>query len=204
MRREGVRPLKIAVDMDDTLCNVTTVVLDFFNFKHGTNLTEADVGSWDWKDNATAWGLDPDVVSADFWRVYGLLDHTHLRRACPPIDPMACASVKWLVKRGYDVHIVTSNRAEAEMPIRSWLFGHGLDVPLDLIGRRPAGEKARLDYDIFIDDSPLLAPAVEAAGKLLLLVPRSCNKEVRQRRWLNVHTGFTWRHAVDIFEELGL
>jgi 5'(3')-deoxyribonucleotidase len=213
--------LKVACDFDSTLADTLKVVLDLFNFKYGLSLTREDIADWDWKVNAKVWGFTEKgakEVEADFWKVYDLFDTTHLRRAIPPVDPMACGAVKWLVKRGHQVDIVTSNRPEAEMSIRAWLFGHGLDLPLRMLDRKTASYKAELDYDVMIDDAPSLAKAIteqyleQKAGTIhfeqprphhrLLLVPQPFNRQVLESP--AVRTDFTWRRAIDIFEEEGL
>ena len=213
--------MKVACDFDSTLADKLKVVLDLFNFKYGLSLTREDIVDWDWKVNAKVWGFTEEgakEVEADFWKVYDLFDTTHLRRAIPPVDPMACGAVKWLVKRGHQVDIVTSNRPEAEMSIRAWLFGHGLDLPLRMLDRKTASHKAELDYDVMIDDAPSLAKAIteqyleQKAGTIhfeqprphhrLLLVPQPFNRQVLESP--AVRTDFTWRRAIDIFEEEGL
>lgn len=202
--------MKISVDFDSTLADTLSVVLDLLNFKYGTDITRNEIVDWDWKKNAKVWNasgrypvpFDPLEVEKDFWKVYDLFDTTHLRRAIPPVDPLACAAVKWLVKRGHDVHIVTSNKPIAAESIRSWMFGHGLDLPLDMLGRKTGSQKAHLDYELFIDDSPHLAESMEETGKLLLLVPQPYNWYIPNS--LCVDKNFTWRRAIDIFERLGL
>jgi len=213
--------MKVACDFDSTLADTLKVVLDFFNFKYGLCLTREDIVDWDWKVNAREWGFTEKgakQVEADFWKVYNLFDTTHLRRAIPPVDPMACGAVKWLVKRGHQVDIVTANRPEAEMSIRAWLFGHGLDLPLRLLDRKTARHKAELGYDVLIDDAPSLAKSIadlydEQCVSVvhfempnphhrLLLVPQPYNQHITPSP--AVRTDFTWRRALDIFEEEGL
>jgi 5'(3')-deoxyribonucleotidase len=210
--------MKVAVDFDSTLADTLKVVVDLFNFKYETHLTRADVTSWDWTENGRRWRLPhPEDAERDFWRIYDLFDSTHLRRAIPPVDPLACGAVKWLVKRGHQVDIVTSNRPEAAMSIQAWLFSHGLDLPIKVLERKTASHKALLDYDIFIDDAPSLAKSIAELyheqknvihfemprpAKRLFLVPQPYNHTAVTSP--AIRTDFTWRHAIDIFEEEGL
>lgn len=161
--------MKIACDWDSTLADSNVVITYLMNFKHGTNYAKADIDSW------TFW---TDRYGDDFWRIFDLFDHTYLRRAIPPTDPLACAVVKWLVKRGHEVEIVTSNH-EASIPtIRAWLFGHGLDLPIRSLGRIDAEHKAALEYDLLIDDAPGLAAAMAAQPqRKMILVDQPWNQE---------------------------
>lgn len=213
--------MKVACDFDSTLADTLKVVLDLFNFKYGLGLTREDIVDWDWKKNAKVWGFTEEgaqEVEADFWKVYDLFDTTHLRRAIPPVDPLACGAVKWLVKHGHQVDIVTSNRPEAEMSIRAWLFGHGLDLPLRMLDRKTGSHKAELDYDVFIDDAPSLAKSIADLydkqcvsvvhfempnpRHRLLLVPQPYNRHITRSPAVN--TEFTWERALQIFREEGL
>lgn len=148
------------------------LVLSLINFKHGTQFTRANWTFWDWSEFGLPGG------DKDFWAVYDLMDETHLRRAIRPTSPFAAATMKWLVQRGHFVELVTSNSPAAAKDMQSWLFGHGLDIPVNTIGR--GVEKATLDYDLFIDDAPSLASAIRASGtdKRLLLYEQPWNVDV--------------------------
>jgi 5'(3')-deoxyribonucleotidase len=205
MTENSVVPRRIAVDFDSTLADSMEVVIQLMNFKHGLTMSKNEITQWDWPTMlGRKHGLAvPEELDRDFWKIYDMFDRTHLRRMVPPTDPLACASVKWLVKRGHAVHIVTSNHADADESIRSWLFGHGLELPLTIIGRKSPHEKLDLDYDLFIDDAPALAEAAtQDKKKLVLLVPQPWNRNIAASP--NVRTDFCWRHALDIFEEMGL
>lgn len=187
--------MKIAVDFDSTLAATQPLFLKLLEWKTGEHHDPEEITTWTWAEE--------HGYGKDFWSFYDLLDSTHLRRAIQPVDPMACGSVKWLVKRGHEVRILTSNHPKSEASIRSWLFGHGLELPLDIIGRKSPSEKAHLDFDVFIDDAPALAEAMpEVLSKRLYLVPQPWNSRVIPTD--NVITDFSWRRALDTFERDGL
>jgi 5'(3')-deoxyribonucleotidase len=182
--------MKVACDFDGCLANSHQVALDLINFKHGTTYKYEDVTSWNWwKENG---------VEEDFWAVYDLFDTTYLRRAIPPTSPLAAASMKWLQKRGHECEIVTSNRQKSVPTISAWLFGHGIDFPVRSIDRISASEKAKLDYDLFIDDAPHLAEAISAMlEKTLILVDQPWNRGVRGS---NVWRMQDWGDAIHLFK----
>ncbi len=58
-----------------------------------------------------------------------------------------------------------------------WLKLHGIEYD-GLVQVRAGGDKAKLDYDIFIDDSPVNFQAFEEAGKPCILFDAPYNKSI--------------------------
>jgi len=130
-----------------------------------------------------------------------MMDKLRLRRALPPVDPLAPGIVKTLIKKGHTVHVVSANKPEAKDSIEAWLFGHGLDPRVVLIGRVSPGEKVKLDYDLFIDDSPMFEEAMaDVPEKLLILLDQPWNREVKEGK--NIIRAKDWRDIQRILEEL--
>ncbi len=173
----GPIPRRIAIDFDDTLADVRDMLCRLINYRDGTTFVPEDVKTWTYLYKETDHGRA-------FWGAYDLMDATHLRRAIRPVSPFACATVKWLQQRGHTVEVVTANHEKAIPDMVSWLFGHGLDCPVRAVGRIDAAEKAKLDYDLFLDDSPLLAEevrrrALETGSKQrMVLVDRYHNRDL--------------------------
>src|SRR5438093_11318739 len=132
--------MKIAVDLDNTLADTTTVLTKLTTFKKGTTLTKESIVEWHyWRKS----GLDET-----FWAIYDLFDSIYLRRVLPPVHPLACPIVKMLEKAGNSVDILTANNADAKKSIESWLFGHGLDTNVQTLGRISPEVKVTMDYDL--------------------------------------------------------
>ena len=65
--------------------------------------------------------------------------------------------------------------------VEAWLFGHGLETPVMTIGRVSPEEKVKMDYDLYIDDSPKMVEPIrrcEDSSKLLLLLSQPWNASV--------------------------
>jgi len=188
--------MKIAVDLDNTLADTTTVLTKLTNFKHGTTLTKESIVEWDyWRKS----GLDET-----FWAIYDLFDSIYLRRVLPPVHPLACPIVKMLEKAGNSVDILTANNADAKKSIESWLFGHGLDTNVQTLGRISPEVKVTMDYDLFIDDSPkLIEPMKSAPGKTLILLDQPWNASIDVSGIPNIIRAKDWRQIQDIFEKMG-
>jgi len=192
--------MKIAVDLDNTLADTSSILLRLTNFKFGTKYTLEDL-YWDF------WRQSPEMEAA-FWEIYNMMDSPeaggiNLRRAVPPVDPLAAGIVKTLIKRGHTVHVVTANRPEAKDSIEAWLFGHGLDPHIVLAGRVSAAKKVKLDYDLFIDDSPKLVEAMkEAPTKTLIwLSQRNDKADISSE---NVWKADNWDEIQGMLKAMGL
>ena len=116
--------MKVALDFDGTLAATDRLILDLMNWHLGTSYTREDWDSWDfWRD------MGPEVDKA-FWGLFKLMDERYLRRAIPPTDPFAPAVVKWLMKRGHEVHLVTANSKKAIESFNGWLWAQGIEMPI--------------------------------------------------------------------------
>ena len=197
-----MRTQRVAVDWDSTLAATDELVLSLLNFKHGTSYTKKDLTDYKWHSHLR--GRDGETLTDDFWKVFDLMETHHLRRAIRPVSPFACATVKWLQRRGHVVDIVTANTPMSADSIRAWLFGHGVDAKVVTLGRVTAAAKARMNYDLFIDDSPALVHAVVERGvSRMLLVNQPWNRfffnahysSIRRVRWLE-----DWKFAAHILE----
>lgn len=165
------------------------------NWKLGTNYKFDDLG-WDF------FHKDP-VVEKAFWDIHDLYDTTYLRRAMPPVDPYAFPVIKELMKTN-KVEIVTRNDPKGRDTIRAWIFMHGLDAPVRTIGRekRIEGGKARMPYDVFVDDNPLMVPTIlKHPSKRLILFDRSWNRDTKVGK--NVFRAKDWLEVRKILHGMG-
>lgn len=162
--------MRVAVDFDGTLADSQSLYLALLNYRHGAAVRLSEIDEWN--------AYDRLFGNCELERVLDLVDNTHLRRAIRPTSPVAPAFVKWLVGRGHAVEVLTSNSEVTADSIRAWNFGHGLDVPVRAIGRVSAANKAAMDYDLFMDDSPHIIEPVMDLGKFLMLVDAPYNRSV--------------------------
>ena len=96
-------PMKVAVDLDNTLADTTGVLIQLTNWKFNTNYTVADVDDWDF------WRSKGPEMDAAFWKIYDFMETLYLRRVMPPVHPLACPVVKMLEKAGHQVSVLTAN-----------------------------------------------------------------------------------------------
>ena len=187
--------MKIAIDFDDTIADQTSVLLPLMNWKLGTEFKFEEL-EWDFFHKA------PETEKA-FWSIHDLYDSSYLRRAMPPVDAYAFPVVKELARKGHVVEIVTRNDKKGHDSIRAWLFMHGLDLPVRAIGRGGGDGKARLNYDLFIDDNPSLADVIRKhPTKRLVIFDRPWNRNVKTGR--NVFRAKNWLDVREILVRLGV
>ena len=80
-------PMKVAVDLDNTLADTTGVLIQLTNWKFNTNYTVADVDDWDF------WRSKGPEMDAAFWKIYDFMETLYLRRVMPPVHPLACPEI---------------------------------------------------------------------------------------------------------------
>lgn len=188
--------MRIAVDADDTVMDQSSVMLMLMNWKLGTSIKREEL-TWDF------FHKDPATEKA-FWDVHNMYDGSYLRRAMPPTDPYAFPVIKELQRAEHKVEIVTRNRAESREQIAGWMWMHGVSIHVRAIGRGGgmAGDKARLPYDIFVDDAPGLAEEIRKhPSKRLILYDQPWNRDVKTGK--NVFRAKDWLEVREILRRLG-
>src|SRR5512136_2600028 len=137
--------LKIAVDLDGVLAEAMIGWCELFNERHGESLSLEDISAWD------VWKL-VKIQRDEFFR---LLDDAWLQWERIPItEQYAPEQIKLLNGLG-TVDIVTGRSARTVDSAKEWLKAHL--IPYNKFVRTESTiAKTRLDYDVFIDDSPAL------------------------------------------------
>ena len=135
--------IKIALDVDGVLADVIVSWLSYNN-KIRPKLSKQDIVDW------------------EFWNKYNIsrFDFYDELNLCwknwkdvPTTEKNLAATTKTLAEIG-DVDIVTARSPETDSFVKKWLEYH--DIAFENYVSVAEGEmKADLDYDLFIDDSPL-------------------------------------------------
>jgi 5'(3')-deoxyribonucleotidase len=162
------RMVRVAVDVDGVLADIISVWLENYNRRVGNDkiLTKESVYRWDyWKElGYKEYEFYEELAGCwKEWRRVPLMEHDmplHLRR------------LKSMV---YRVDIVSAQMAKEQ--VRLWLEHNG--IVYDEYVSVPRGrDKAYLDYDVFIDDSPINALSISSMGKYVILYDQPWNKHV--------------------------
>jgi len=112
-----------------------------------------------------------DVMN-DAWRLWKIM---------PPTEDSLSEKVRE-IKRFGKVDIVTARPRVTERYVLNWLRLH--EIPYDeYVWIRSCREKPRLNYDVYIDDSPLIVDGCMRRRRLLILYDRPWNRRVQE----NIH-----------------
>lgn len=159
--------MKIALDLDGVLADVLVPWIAYNNTVRRT-IAKHDVTDWMfWKGLK----IKPEKFYAELgacWRDW---------RSIPPTEAGLLDATKRLSSLG-QVDIVTAREPDTDYFVREWLAHHG--IAYDGYVSVAAGTmKADLDYDVFIDDSPVNAREFVRRGKLVILYAQPWNKHIQ-------------------------
>ena len=161
--------LRIALDLDGVLADTMRLWLVIWNKRFGEKLTYEDLIEWDfWKRLNITEGEFMKIMN-EAWRMWTRM---------PPTEPSLSEKVSRLRSIGR-IDIVTARPKETEQYALKWLKKHKIPYD-DYVWIRSSRVKAKLNYDVFIDDSPLLVDGCVMHRKILLLYDRPWNREIRE------------------------
>jgi len=168
--------MRIALDVDGVLADVILSWIERSNLRR-SRLTKEQITSW------------------DFWRACNIDRHDFYRelsdcwknwRSIPPTEKNLSQSTKGLLELGR-VDVVTARERSTDGFVRQWLKFH--DVSFDSYVSVAYGTlKADLDYDLFIDDSPLNASALVEKNRSVLLYDQPWNAGPDSSKLTRVHS----------------
>lgn len=158
--------MRIAVDVDGVLADIMSVWLDYYNRRHGSSLSKEQIERWDfWKSiGYTAERFYEELAIC--WREW---------HRVPVMENGIAESMALLRKLG-KVDIVSAQMAREH--VRRWLE-HNRILYDDYVSVARGVDKADLEYDVFIDDSPANAESIASMGRLVLLYDQPWNRSIR-------------------------
>ncbi len=136
--------MRIAVDVDNTLAATLDAVVERYNAEEGAALRAEQFDAWDFRENPLS-----------YQRYETLADAVWADGGPAPTEPGVGAGVRALGRYG-DVDIVTG-REGREPEMRGWLRGQGIRQGHAYGAFVVEQDKAALDYDLYVDDNPMLA-----------------------------------------------
>lgn len=157
--------MRIALDVDGVLADVIHAWL-LYNNRIRSTILKSDVTEWDfWKKF--------NINKFDFYEELSMCWKSW--KEIPPTEGNIASASKELSKMG-TVDIVTARDDSTHDDVKKWLKMHGVSFN-NYVGVVEGTEKARLDYDFFIDDSPINAQSMLANGKSVILYAQPWNRD---------------------------
>jgi len=158
--------MKIALDVDGVLADVIESWLKYSNQKRSP-ISKEDITSWDfWKKfNINRYDFYKELTMC--WKNWSDL---------PPMETNLSEITQNLSDFG-QVDIVTARELSTDNFVKNWLKLHGV-VYENYVSVIDGTMKADLDYDLFIDDSPLNIKKFIENKKNFLLYSQPWNKNI--------------------------
>ncbi len=179
--------MKIALDVDGVLADVIHSWI-LHNNKIRTPILKSDISEWDfWKKY--------NIDKFDFYEELSMCWKSW--KTIPATENNISSASKELSKVG-TVDIVTARENSTHNDVKNWLKMHDVTFK-NYVGVMEGTEKAKLDYDIFIDDSPLNAKSMLAAGKSVILYNQPWNLDFPDTRAKRIHE---LKNAVSVINEI--
>ena len=166
--------MKIALDVDGVLADVIQPWIDYNNSKR-KKIFKSDIVDWDfWKK----FKIDP----YDFYQELSLCWKNWL--SIPPTQKNLSNITKNLSDIG-QVDIVTAREKYTNSYVKKWLNHHNI-VYDDYVSVIDGTMKVDLEYDVFIDDSPLNALQMIQKNKKIILYSQPWNKHVSNNQVIRI------------------
>lgn len=179
--------MKIGLDVDGVLADVINAWLSYNN-KIRQTISKSDISEW------------------DFWRKYNInkFDFYQELSMCwkswktiPPTESNISYASKELSRVG-TVDIVTARDDSTHDDVKNWLRMHKV-VFNNYVGVQEGTEKAKLDYDVFIDDSPINAQHMLKEDKSIILYDQPWNLGFSDSRVKRI---YELKNAASLIEEI--
>lgn len=185
-----IRKLRIAVDIDGVLLDLIVNFCNIFNKKHGTSYNKNDIKNWEFFHD---WNISEEEAFEIFFEIY---ENT---MSVPFIDETAPDYMEKLNKT-HEVYILSARASEYRAQIIEKLNLHGIKkgdqyIDLILVQAKPYAFKQYHEFDVYVDDNPHLADAIQLIEERYLLLFNQpwnqdfiCEKNIiRIHNWMEVY-----------------
>lgn len=162
--------MKIALDVDGVLADIIKLWLHYNNNRRRI-ITKNEITEWDfWKK----FDIKPEEFDNELsfcWKSWEKI---------PPTENELSNTVYELMNLG-TVDIVTAREPSTDVYVKNWLETQNI-VYHKYVSVKVGPNKAELDYDIYIDDSPINAQRIVNSKKNILLYSQPWNLTMHDSR----------------------
>ena len=170
-----MKKLRIGLDVDGVLADVIRAWLSYNN-NIRPYISKSEITEWDfWKKF--------QIDRFDFYKELSLCWKSW--KNIPPTEERLSIVTSELSKFG-TVDIVTAREESTHGHVKNWLKSKRINYT-NYVGVLEGLEKTKLNYDIFIDDSPINAKSMLDAGKSVILYTQPWNLTFDDTRVQRIH-----------------
>jgi hypothetical protein len=162
--------MKIALDVDGVLADVIVPWLNYNNTIR-PKISKSDITDWDFWKNHEINPYDFYAELSSCWKNWNSI---------PPTEENLSSVTKNLLELG-QVDIVTARERSTDSFVKNWLDHHNISFD-NYVSVIDGPMKADLDYDVFIDDSPLNALKFLKNKKQVILYTQPWNKHISENK----------------------
>ena len=187
MKKDGYENMKVGLDVDGVLADVIQVWLSYNNQFRSAILKE-EISEWDfWKRF--------QIDKFEFYKELSMCWQSW--KNIPATEANLSATTFELSQVG-KVDIVTARDESTHSSVQNWLKSKKISYK-NYVGVPEGPEKTKLDYDVFIDDSPINAKNMLDAGKKVILYSQPWNSKFNDPRAKRI---FQLKEAIPIIKTL--
>ena len=162
--------MKIALDVDGVLADVIKSWLNYSNTIR-PKISKHDISDWDFWKKFQINRFDFYTELSSSWKDWNSI---------PPTEENLSTVTKNLSNLG-QVDIVTARERSTDSFVKNWLNHHNISYD-NYVSVIDGPMKADLDYDVFIDDSPLNAAKFLKNNKKVILYSQPWNQHVSENQ----------------------
>ena len=168
--------MKIALDVDGVLADVIQSWLNYNNSIR-PKILKHDIADWDFWKKFEINRYDFYAELSSCWKNW---------KSIPPTEANLSFITQNLSKLG-QVDIVTARERSTDSFVKNWLshFDISYDNYVSVID---GPMKADLNYDVFIDDSPLNASRILKLNKKIILYSQPWNQHIKENQISRIST----------------
>jgi len=160
--------MKIALDVDGVIADVIQSWLNYNNSIR-QKITKHEVSDWDFWKKFKINRYDFYAELSSCWKDWFSI---------PPTEKNLSTTTKNLSKLG-QVDIVTARERSTDSFVKNWLVHHNISYD-KYVSVIDGPMKSNLDYDVFIDDSPLNALKIFQEKKKIILYSQPWNQYISE------------------------
>ena len=162
--------MRIAIDLDGVLADASKIWIRLLKQRFEITIKKEDVNEWDIYRKLGISRKEFEDVFNDAWKEWELVEETE-ENLFQKIN---------LIKNLGKTDLVTARNQKTMNDVMKWLEEKKIKFD-NIIVVGEFESKAKLDYDIFIDDSPIQITEMANSGKLSLLYMQPWNTDIKER-----------------------